>query len=457
MRRAMMSRARWTTAAAAAIVPLLVTSCSPKDELLDPQTPTVIDQGAVDGPTGANGLRVGALGAFKMQTGSGETLWQLGGLLGDEWKSSNSSAATNEIDRRSISTSNTGLTTAYTGIQQARGYFRNAIDAMKQWVPDDSIARSRIGELYFGLGFLEMQMAEALCNGVPIGEVRGGLPVYGASKTNADLFAMAGAHLDSALALAVAKDTAYSVKIFSAALVTKARILVDLGQFGNASVLASQVPTNYQYTLTFSTGSGLNGNWSLNTSQSAYSVSDSADATGVVKNAIPFVSAKDVRVPTANANKTGADGTTPLFTTSIWANTGQIPVVSGVDARLIEAEAKLNGNDIAGMMTILNGLRTTAQTLGTFRPAAQAALPTPATQSAATTVFFREKAFWTFGRGQRLGDLRRMIRQYKFAPDQVLPTGSYYKGGAYGPDVNFPVPDVERANPQFSGCIDRNA
>jgi hypothetical protein len=40
------------------------------DELVDPQAPTVIDQGAVDGPTGANGLRVGALGAFKMQTGS---------------------------------------------------------------------------------------------------------------------------------------------------------------------------------------------------------------------------------------------------------------------------------------------------------------------------------------------------------------------------------------------------
>jgi hypothetical protein len=442
--------------AAAAVAPL-VSACNPRDELVDPQAPTVIDQGAVDGPTGANGLRVGALGAFKMQTGSGETLWQLGGLLADEWKSSNSAAATNEIDRRSISTSNTSVTIAYTGIQQARGYFRDAINAMVQWVPDDSIARSRIGELYFGVGFLEMQMAEALCNGVPIGEVRDGLPVYGASKTNADLLALAGAHLDSALALAVAKDTAYSVKIRNAALITKARILVDLGQFANAATLSAQVPTNYQYTLTFSTASGLNGNWSLNTSQNAYSVSDSLDASGVLKNAIPFVSAKDVRVPTANANKTGIDGTTPLFTTSIWANTGQIPVVSGVDARLIDAEAKLNANDIAGMMTILNGLRTAAQTLGTFRPAAQAALPTPATQAAATTVFFREKAFWAFGRGQRLGDLRRMIRQYKLSQDQVFPNGNYYKGGAYGSDVNFPVPDVERANPQFAGCLDRNA
>jgi hypothetical protein len=85
------------------------------------------------------------------------------------------------------------------------------------------------------------------------------------------------------------------------------------------------------------------------------------------------------------------------------------------------------------------------------------ALATPATQAAAVALFFREKAFWTFGRGQRLGDLRRLIRQYKLSPDQVLPTGNYYKGGAYGSDANFPVPDVERANPQFSGCIDRSA
>src|SRR5262245_63330968 len=124
MRHAMISRARWMTGAAL-VAPLMLAACNPRDELVDPQAPTVIDQGAVDGPTGANGLRVGTLGAFKMQTGSGETLWQLGGLLADEWKSSNTSAATNEIDRRSISTSNASLTTAYAGIQQARGYFRN--------------------------------------------------------------------------------------------------------------------------------------------------------------------------------------------------------------------------------------------------------------------------------------------------------------------------------------------
>ena len=40
------------------------------------------------------------------------------------------------------------------------------------------------------------------------------------------------------------------------------------------------------------------------------------------------------------------------------------------------------------------------------------------------TLFFREKAFWTFGRGQRLGDERRLVRQYGRTQDQVFPVGS---------------------------------
>jgi hypothetical protein len=110
------------------------------------------------------------------------------------------------------------------------------------------------------------------------------------------------------------------------------------------------------------------------------------------------------------------------------------------------------------MMTILNALRASPPTIGgTFTPAAMAPLATPATQAEAISLFFREKAFWTFGRGQRLSDLRRLVRQYGRTQDQVFPSGQHYKGGSYGTDVNFPVPDVERANPQFTGCIDRSA
>ena len=85
--------------------------------------------------------------------------------------------------------------------------------------------------------------------------------------------------------------------------------------------------------------------------------------------------------------------------------------------------------------------------------------PVPATLNDAINLFFREKAFWVFGRGQRLGDLRRLIRQYHRTQDNVFPTGTFHKNGnpAYGTDVNFPVTTNEIPNPAWKGCIDRDA
>ena len=128
------------------------------------------------------------------------------------------------------------------------------------------------------------------------------------------------------------------------------------------------------------------------------------------------------------------------------------------------AEAALKGNnDIAGMMAILNTLRTTPQNLGPAtgygNTPVMAALPAPTTTADAVNLLFRERAFWTFSRGQRLGDLRRLIRLYGRAADgsDTFPTGPFFKGGTYGADVNFPVTVDEQNNPQWQQCIDRKA
>jgi hypothetical protein len=89
------------------------------------------------------------------------------------------------------------------------------------------------------------------------------------------------------------------------------------------------------------------------------------------------------------------------------------------------------------------------------------ALTDPGTDSARVAQLFREKAFWTFSRGQRLGDLRRLVRQdpYKtwFNVGNSFPSGIHYRGGTYGTDVNLPVPsDEQNNNPKFHGCLDRN-
>jgi hypothetical protein len=65
-----------------------------------------------------------------------------------------------------------------------------------------------------------------------------------------------------------------------------------------------------------------------------------------------------------------------------------------------------------------------------------------------------------FGTSHRLGDLRRLIRQYGRDAESVFPTGDYNPLGAaagtlYGTDVNLPVPFEETNNPKYSGCLDR--
>jgi hypothetical protein len=91
-----------------------------------------------------------------------------------------------------------------------------------------------------------------------------------------------------------------------------------------------------------------------------------------------------------------------------------------------------------------------------------AALTDPGTKVGRENLLFREKAFWQFGRGHRLGDLRRLIRDYGRAADGSdtggYPIGSHPKGGVFSGDLNLPVGTPEQTgNPNFSGCLDRKA
>jgi hypothetical protein len=322
--------------------------------------------------------------------------------------------------------------------------------------------------MYFAMGYTELNMGEIFCNGIPFGETINGSPVYTKPLTNQETFALAIVHLDSAITLASGTGT-LAVKVKTAAQIAKARALVDMGKFTEAAAAVAGIPVAYQYTLTYSQPTLTNAIWTNHYSASSsarYVVGDSVGLVNgvetIVRNAVPFGSANDPRVPvtgTFRSTTSGFDGSTAYVRANIWiARETPTVLVSGVDARLIEAEARLNANDIAGMMTILNALRAAPQTLGTLAVPAMAALPTPATQTAATSLFFREKAFWQFGRGARLGDLRRLIRQYGRTEDQVFPEGGFHKAPfAFGDDVNLPVPDSEKQNPNFTGCLDRKA
>ena len=130
-------------------------------------------------------------------------------------------------------------------------------------------------------------------------------------------------------------------------------------------------------------------------------------------------------------------------------------IADGVEARLIEAEASLQAGDPVTALATLNSLRSNAALLA-LRGYAAGSLP-PLTLQPTTAAqqdqLFKERAYWMYLTSHRLGDLRRLIRQYGRPVNAVFPNGPYFKGGLYGTDVNVPVPFQEQNNPEYDPSL----
>jgi hypothetical protein len=449
--------ARWAAMGFVAALPLLAGACDPKKELLEPQQPGVISPTDIQNATGAEALYVGALSRMKRAlNGFSDAAWNWAGLFTDEFKSADTFSQRNDADQRNLQDNDALVTSIWNAMQQGRGYARTAANALLKYEPT---ATTKIAELYLDMGVLELTLGQEFCNGIPLGETVDGAPMYTEPLTTTAVFNTAIARFDTALTYLGSATDAASKSVRNAAIIEKARAQVDLGQFAPAATTVSSIPTSFEYDLNYSNTTNDNQWWVLGPSIQRYSLGDSIDTSGPVLNAIPFASLNDPRLPVNNTGKAGEDNQTIfVWTDRLAGRDDPLPIATGIDARLIEAEAKLQTADYAGVMTILNTLRTNAQTLGAFTVDPMPALSANATtKDAAANVLFREKAMWQFGRGVRMDDLRRLVRQYGRAQEAVFPSGKFVKTGNYGTEVAFPVPDAERTNPNFHGCLDRKA
>ena len=111
---------------------------------------------------------------------------------------------------------------------------------------------------------------------------------------------------------------------------------------------------------------------------------------------------------------------------------------------MIEAEAALKKGDATTWLAKLNEARATIPAL--------TQLADPGSTTARENLLFRERAFWFWGTAHRLGDLRRLVKQYSRTAESVYPTGPYFKGGAYGTDLVVIPAQAEKNNPDFTGC-----
>jgi hypothetical protein len=429
-----------------------------KDQLLGVTDPDIINPSDVLSAEASVAVANGAIATFRSITGGGESTWMFGGLLADEWSTSSTFIQNDETDQRQTQEFNSTVTGELRNLYRTRTRANEAIVALKAKNPN---LRALIAEMYLARGFAEMQLALDFCNGIPIGDGNATPPENGVPMSNVEVFKLAAASLDTAITYANGTD-AQSVLMNRSAKVVRARVALALNDMTTAGSMVTGIPTAFAYQHTFSLSTSSNTLWGQGLSARRYSVGDSLEGNKrdiPVANAIPFASAKDPRlpvtIPTSGAIN-GQDGQTYTRTTGMWQQLTPIDVVNGVDARMVEAEVALRAGNVTQWLAIHNALRAAPPKLGEIQPAAMAPLTDPGTDAARVSLHFREKAFWTFSRGQRLGDMRRLIRQYGRTEANTFPQGVHYKGGSYGKDVNLPIVTDERNNPNFHGCTDRN-
>jgi hypothetical protein len=450
---------------AAALLTLAPACSSITDQVLDVEDPDLILPNNVNSLPGARAVANGALGRFIAITAGNEGTWLYGGLLTDEWATSSTFIQNDETDQRKVQLLNTQVTNWYRNINRVRTAANQAIPLLEEWDPTN---KALLAEMYFARGFAEMQLANDFCNGIPLSDGSGETVVYDTPRTGAEILAVAVASFDTAIVKA--GTDSQSVFVATAARIGKGRALMALDQYDAAAQAVAGIPTSYKYQHSFSLTTSTNIIWAQGFSAKRYSVGDSIEGNNrdiFVRNAIPFTSAKDPRVPVTDTKyntqpTVGQDGGTIMRLTTLYDRLTAIDVANGTDARLIEAENYLEKGDIANWLATLNGLRNGANrvtSIGTVTLSATALpnLVDPGTDDARVGLLFREKAFWTFARGQRLGDARRLVRQYGRASTDVFPEGVHFKSGNYGGDVNLPVVTDEENNPNFTGCLDRNA
>jgi len=488
------ARARRAAAAIVAAGILAATGCSLQDLVGNELPPTSIDPELFETEEGALALYRGTLWAFRRGFGGANGSYVLVmGRFTDELTTGAYSTTgaplvlspntLAEIDSRTmvedVLLRSSWVESWYRDLNMARNQAVDAIHYLKNYAIH--VPRDLIGHMYAIRGMTMIYLADAFCSGIPLTDYRpGGGIIYRPGSTTEEVYTRAVAQFDTALTY-----MPDSVRYRYLAKVGKARALLNLGQHAAAALEVADVPTSFKYEALYA--EDYDGSFSNNYVWGIRETSDPESSFGTVAdreggNGLPFVSANDPRVPLIPAPRqsTQYPETTYMLPARMlpnrppWNGLGTKPgkngenivVASGIEARLIEAEAAAAAGN-PQFLTILNELRTTCTDAATCPDPAPAGsggvaglppLEDPGTTEGRLRLVFQERGFWLFLTGQRQGDLRRMVRVYGFPQDQVYPSGYYVFGGTYGPYTNLPIPHTERRiNPEYTGCFNRDA
>ena len=467
-------------------------SCSPESLVgKAPLPPDVPDPSQAHTAAGAVDAYHGSLQLFRSAVGGdANSMVPVSGLLTDELlegypETAGIVAAAMLVDSRFMPEySGTGVdkTTpstvvgTYELLQKTRGQSHVSRGALVAYPSAGSVDLQ--GHLAAIEAYSDVYLADLFCSGIPLSTLDFGKDLtYQPGSSTQQVYQKAAALFDTALTLAVDSE-----RVMNMARVGKGRALLALGNYADAAAAVANVPDGFQYALQFNQalapGTTTNSLANLSFAFSDFKLLGAetmvtmVDREGV--NGLPFLFSNDPRSAWVD------EGTGPygrVIRPAKYSDAGDSPIViaSGVEARLIQAEAALKAGS-ATWLTTLNTLRTdgtydtqpdtldssktdTLWHAGTGGVAGLKPLSDPGSTDAQVDLLFSERGFWLFLTGTRQGDLRRLIRQYGRQANHVYPTGPYSGAyNVYGTDVNAPIEGAERLNnPLYTGCAGRGA
>lgn len=423
--------------------------------LLDVTNPTLVRDSDIANAAGANARRLDVIAQVQAQFSS---IAKDVAMFSDEWRDDRRTIAPGDnvsdqvlLDRRDSEAYEQRYSTLGGTSDPHLGNLDLvvtsadiALPAIRAYTPD-SLKGDFLAQVFALKAYAILQMAEDICSGFPINEVRNNLPVFSAPYATDSAVAYALSQLDSAAA-----HVQDSSRVRQFIAVIRGRALLDLGQYAAAAAAVTDVQTTFVYLTEGAPGAIYPPALYCNDPSFCenYVMGDLEGGAG-----LPFVSAHD---PRTYATAVGPSLSDPTITDYLSAkfpnNTTSAVMASGIEARLIEAEAALNSNSSDWFAT-LNTLRATM-----FSPAIPAIATQPTARDDQVNLLYSERAFWLYLTGRRLGDMRRLVRNYDRPAEAVFPHGDYALGGNYATGTAIPfIFTVESAqNPHLtSGCTVR--
>jgi hypothetical protein len=426
MTRATMTTGQWLTVL---VLSMPMLGCNILDKGLESVAPDKIETAVLEVPANAGLIVNSAIGNFECALGAYVVD---AAMASGEFMDGTATAANWAFDRRDTDpTADTRYATnscenygIYTPIQVALGTADRALELLQGWTDAEVPGRQDlIAKAAAYAGYSRILLGEGFCSAA-IG--------VGPEMTSAEIFASAEAMFTTAIAAA---QLAGDQQILNMAYVGRARARLDQGNKTGASADAALVPSGFVQNASAENAPIRRQN-RIQTFNQAGLVSVGASYRNLTVTNSGGAQVPDTRVAVTNAGKNATDNRTPLYIqTKYAASTTPIPIASYKEAQLIVAE-------VAGGQTavnIINNLRT-AQGLPTFSSTDPVAIAAEVTEARRRELFLE---------GQHLYDVRRL--NLPLDPAAGIPYSTVYlKGGNYGTERCFPVPDVERLNnPNF--------